>query len=246
MGFKNIVSRIVEKADIVIEVLDARFPELTRNEELEKKVNGRGKKLIFALNKSDLVSRNYAKRKKKALEKDGRAVFVSASEKKGIIKLREEIGKASNGQEVKIAIVGVPNIGKSSLLNALKGKQSAKVAPIAGYTKGEQWVRISDKIMLLDSPGVLPIEKADEFSSALTCSKNPEQLSDAEGIALQLIDFVKKEIPEKAEKAGWAEKSAEQVLEETAKKKGKLLKGGKANTSEAGKLIIREWQRGKL
>ncbi len=197
------------------------------------------------LNKIDLVGKKTMKKTKKELGKIAPCVFVSASKKHGIRRLREAIGKAAGEKNAKVALVGIPNSGKSSLLNALKGKTAAKVAPIAGYTKGEQWVRISKKILLLDSPGVLPMEKADELTAAITGAKNAEQMEDVEGTALLLLKFLKKEHPEMLEKKGLKGKG-EEMLEQIAVEKGKLLKKGKPNTVEAAKLVLREWQRGNF
>ena len=185
------VMRVVNDSDIVLEILDSRFPEMSRNKKLEGIVKGKGKHLVLVLNKSDLVEKEKAENAKKELMKEFPCVFVSAKEKMGTRKLRGAIGRLSGKKSVRVGVVGYPNTGKSSVINALKGKTSAKAASKAGFTKGEQFVRVSEKVLLIDTPRVFSGEK-EEALLALMGVVNAEKIADPEGAAFVLIDYLKK------------------------------------------------------
>lgn len=247
-GFLARVYRIASSADLVLEIADARFPQLSRNKQLEEFVREKGKKLVIVLNKSDLASKRKSELEKNKIMQEGIAsVFVSSKEKQGGERLRKEIGK--NLSKGKIAIVGYPNTGKSSIINLLKGKSVAKTARKAGFTRGEQLVKLKEGLYLIDTPGIIPFKERNEFLLAVIGSKNPEQLKDKENTALELIEMLLKENAESIGKCYGVkarEKNPEEVLEEIALKKGRLMKGGIADLNAASAIIINDWQKGKL
>ncbi len=244
---KNYFSRVIKvinSADIIIEVLDSRFPDLSRNKKIEKIVKQKRKQLLIVLNKSDLADETNLKKIKQKLSHP--TVFLSAKQKNGIIKLRKELGKMSRKKNVIIGLIGYPNTGKSSIINALKGKASASVSSVAGHTKGEQFIRISEKILLIDTPGVLGGEK-EEHLLVLMGAKNPEKMEDAELAAHYLIKYlfsVNQNFFNK--KFEITDKNPEIVLKKIALKKKKLLKGGKPDTKTTAFILLRDWQKGKI
>ena len=244
-GFASRVNRVIWHSDIVIEVVDARFPEETRNSDLEKKVVDSGKKLIVAINKSDLVSKERAKRAKRGVSKPAVCVFLSAKDRKGIMRLMREIGIAGKGKSV-VGIIGYPNTGKSSVINALKGRRVALTSKKAGFTKGEQLVRLNQEIMLVDSPGVIPFNERDEFKLFLVGAKNVQNLGDKELVALKLIEFIQKNSPGELKKKYGVVGRGEKALEEIAVKRKKLSKGGAPDTNAAAGVVLEDWSRGKL
>src|SRR3989344_378475 len=156
VSFWRVVNEVIRDSDVVLEVLDARFPEETRNKEIEekiKKINQKGihKKLIYVLNKSDLVKEKFCN-----LEFDfSPYVFVSAKNNLGTTRLRSLLKEeARKKKPLIVGILGYPNTGKSSLINALKQKRSAGVGAAPGFTRGLQKIKISRDIYLLDTPGV--------------------------------------------------------------------------------------------
>ena len=246
-GFLKRVYRIIDDADVVLEIVDARFPELTRNRELERRVLNKKKGLIIVFNKSDLVGKKGIDRHKKSVK--GRTVFVSARERTGTRKLREAIGRSSNKKEVVIAVIGFPNTGKSSLINTLKGKHVSKVSSKAGFTRGEQMIRVNDRIMLIDSPGIIPYKERDPYKLILVGAKNPQDLPDVELGGITLIRHLQKEFPEKMEELvgkKHAQDDAEDILEILAHKWNKVIKGNVANTHDTAQVVLKKWSMGSL
>jgi len=250
MSSLNRALKVIELSDLVIEVLDARFPEETRNEWIEGKVREQKKELVLVLNKSDLVSKNFAEKKKKELGKDFRAIFVSSRKKLGIKNLRDFVLRKAKGKEkLIVGVIGYPNTGKSSLINALSGRKAARTSISAGFTKGEQFISLGSKVKLIDSPGVIPFNEKDEVKLALISAKSPWQLKDAESAAEKLIEFLKQAMPEKLEKFFGIKldnKSAGQLIEEIALKKKRLLKKGLPDTEATAKEILLQWQKGRI
>ncbi len=242
------IARLLEECDVVIEVLDARFPNETRSRKLEEMVRERGKDLIIVINKCDLVSRRKCEEAKRNIEREGiPVVLFSAKKRWGSRILRNEIrfiGLARGLDEVKAGVVGYANVGKSSLISLLKGKGSAPAAPKPGFTRGLQWIRISRKIKLLDSPGIIPREEGD-IRLALKGAYDITKLEDPELAALELI----KMLPPKVLEVHYgieAGKTPEETLEALARKWNLLRKGGELDLDRAARRLLRDWQSGKL
>jgi len=227
------VRKIINDADLLLEVLDARFPDLTRIPVYERYVKKLGKPLILVLNKCDLVPKEYAEDWKALLSKEYPTVFVSTRMRWGSRKLREKIKEHAPTFPVKVGVFGYPNVGKSSLINLLKGRSVSPVSPRAGYTRGEQIVRISRKIYLIDTPGI--IYPRNEEILLLIGGLEPERAEDPEVAAEVLIRNL--------HAMGAME---EGTLEEYAKKKRFFQKGGAPDTWRAAVDILRRWQRGAI
>ena len=240
MEYKNkfwkVVNEVIKKSDIVLEVLDARFVELSRNKEIEEKCEG--KKLIYVLNKCDLVPSKELNKWKKKLKN---SVFVSATKKLGTSILKKKIIEFSEGKNVTVGVLGYPNTGKSSVINAICGRKKAKTSPASGFTKGKQLLRMTKGVFLLDTPGVYPYkEKGSKL--ALIGAEDFTQVKDPDLVVLELIEDKGKRV-----RAHYGVKgSGEKLIENIAKKYNKMKKGGVLDIYETSRMILKDWQRGKI
>jgi len=239
--FWKAVNKVIADSDIIILVLDARYIDDTRNKEVEDKVAKSGKPLIYALNKCDLSDQEYLEIQRKKLKY---AIFVSSTEYHGIKMLKERIytlASQLNYDVPRVGLLGYPNVGKSSLANALKGKGSASTSAVAGHTRGRQHVRAKD-FLILDTPGVIPYKEKDDGKHAMIGAKSAEQIKDPEEAVFYLLDQHGSEV---AKKYGVELGDYEEFLEEVGRQKRYLIKGGVIDTERAARAILKEWQTGK-
>ncbi len=240
-NFWRIVNNVIKEADILLEVLDARAIDESRNSEIENKVSKAGKKLIYVINKCDLVEKSFLEKSKRKLKP---CVFMSATKHLGTTFLRKEIMKNAPKGKFKVGVLGYPNTGKSSLANALKGSAAASTAPISGHTTGIQLIRVSQRMYLVDTPGVFPYKEKDELKHAIISAKTFTNLKDPEGAVLNIIES----FPDKIETYYDVKHSddPEEVLEQIALKLQKLKKGGVPDLNTTSRIILRTWQEGKI
>ncbi len=240
-SFWRVLNQVIDDADILVEVLDARDISGTRNKELEDKAAKRGKRLIFAINKCDLVDRERLDKEKKSLEN---SVYVSATERLGTAKLREHILKNSgSNRQVKVGIVGYPNTGKSSIINALVGREKAKASSESGFTKGMKYVKVSSRILLIDSPGVIPYREKDEKKHGSTGSVDHSKVKDAEAVVMRLLEEHKQTL---LDFYSCDDGDIDHFLEHVASMYNFVKKGAEPNLDRAARKVIRDYQSGKI
>ncbi|MCK4327595.1 MAG: 50S ribosome-binding GTPase [Candidatus Diapherotrites archaeon] len=229
------VREVIDECDVIIEVVDARDVEGTRSRKLEGLVRRKGKVLLLVVNKMDLV--------KETKVPSGRVVLMSAKKRQGTRELRSLIHLCLPGKEkIKAGLVGYANTGKSTVINALGGK--AKTSSKPGFTRGKQWLRVTKRVVLLDSPGIIPRDE-DEAKLAIKGAYDVTKLKDPIGAAMKLIRTLG---PQKIAKAYTAEPFDEpyEQLEELAGKWMMLRKGAELDLDRAAKRLIRDWQTGKI
>jgi len=252
-----LADKIIQMSDIILEVLDSRFITETRNLELEEKIKKRNKKIIYVFNKSDLA--DLKKTSTEEINSLNPKVFVSCLNRKGIKKLRDKIKITSHRVEkpvdkdinrITVGVIGYPNTGKSSVINLLAGKSSAGVGADAGFTKTIQKIRLTFGIVLLDSPGVIPRE---EYSTS-----NVSAMSKYAKVGARSYSQVKypevavndlmKEFPLLLENFYNipAKGNSETLIEMLGRKKKFLKKGNQINEDKTARLILKDWQVGKI
>jgi hypothetical protein len=250
--FWKVVDKVINESDIVLEIIDARMPDLTRNRRIENKVRGKRKYLIVVINKSDLITKEMKKDISKKL-KSARSVFISCKLRKGISNLKKMINELAKKRRywkrIRIGVIGYPNTGKSTVINILAGRKVAKTSPIAGMTRGVQWIRGEGDILFLDTPGVIPLDEKDEVEQALMSVIDPNKIKDPILAAVKIIELFlenNKKGLEKFYKVEIDEEDTLEILLKIGKSKNFLKKGGKIDESRTALTIIRDWQRGKL
>lgn len=243
------VFELIRASDVVLEVLDARFPHLTRVSSIEKHITSLSLPLILVLNKCDLLPHHISEKNKGILQREFPTAYISAQNRLGTKKLRQEIARISPKRETVISIVGIPNTGKSSLLNILRGKHVAPTGQKPGVTRHLQIVRVSGRILIYDSPGIVPFDHPNinlqAFIGAYSIDKLDDPIDTVEYFLNRIRNnhtegFIKKfEIPS-------LDISNQEILEYIAKKRALILKGAKLNLIEAAKVIMRELTSGKI
>ena len=238
-GFWIIAKKIVKEADVVLEVLDARFPNITRIVRLEKMAKG---KLILVINKADLVSKKTLYKIKTEF-KNSKYVLVSSKNSKNVgelIKLIKNKGK--------VAVIGYPNTGKSTLINKLSSGGKTKTSSESGFTKGKQLIAGKNGIMLMDTPGIVPFEGRDEIRLGLVSGISPSKLKDPDLVATKLIYIFKKNNPLEFGKYYGVDMSLDpySIILEIGKKRHMLLKKGEIDERRAAVSVLEDWHKGKI
>lgn len=243
-----LLEKVIGISDIVLEILDARFPKEMQNKEIEKLIDKKGKKIIYVLNKSDLTM--------KRDQSLSPRVFVSCKSRTGISELRNKIKieaakvkKIGEHSRVQVGVIGYPNTGKSSLINLLIGKNSAKTGSEAGFTKGIQKLRLTESIQLLDSPGVIPAAEysmTNEVKIAQQVKVGGKSYTQTKNPDLVVNEIVKSNKKDLKKFYGIEFNDAEDLIEIIGKKKGFLKKGGKIDSDRAARNILKDWQLGEI
>lgn len=246
-----IVDEIVSNADILLEVLDARFIEKTRHTEIEDKIKELGKVIIYVLNKSDLVDENQIKRQTELAEIEP-YVFISSRNRDGSAVLRRLIQKEAKKLKrefVNVGVIGYPNTGKSSLINILSGRSSAKVSSESGYTKSIQKIKLSKGIYLIDTPGVI-LQKEGQLLPEIHArhSQIGAVTWDKTRYPDMVVSKIVRDYPGVLEEHYniKAEGDSEVLIERLGRKLNYLRKGNEVDEMKTAKRILRDWQEGKI
>ena len=268
------ITEDLKLVDIVIELLDARIPISSQNPDIAQIT--KGKKKIIVLNKCDLSDEKQNDKWINYFNKMGiPAIAVDSNSGKGIQKcilliektMEEMTQKLSQkgrvGRKIRAMVLGIPNVGKSSFINRIAKKVTAQVGNKPGVTKQKQWIRINEKIELLDTPGVLwPKFESNEVALNLaftgTIKENILQITE---IAYELTKFLIENYPEKLiERYKLNEKWINEQLEtdrteneniyeimlEIGRKRGCIITGGQIDEEKTSKIILDEFKNGKL
>ena len=247
---------MVDSSDVIVQVLDARDPMGTRCAHLEhhlrKDAMKRHKHVILLLNKVDLVPAWVTKRWLHYLSREYPTLAFHASVtnpfgKGALLSLLRQFSRLRmDKQNISVGFIGYPNVGKSSVINALRTKKVCVTAPIPGETKVWQYVNLTKRIFLIDCPGVVYHDTEDSDTDAVL--KGVVRISLLEDAWEHIPDVVARVKPDYLRRAykvqSW--ESPEDFLQQVARLTGRLLKGGEPDLNTAAKMVLYDWQRGRL
>uniref|UniRef100_A0A182P0T5 Nucleolar GTP-binding protein 2 n=1 Tax=Anopheles epiroticus TaxID=199890 RepID=A0A182P0T5_9DIPT len=249
----NELHKVVDSADVLLQVLDARDPMGTRSKYIETFLRKEKphKHLFFILNKVDLVPIWVTQRWVAILSKEYPTIAFHASlthpfGKGALINLLRQIGKLHvDKKQISVGFIGYPNVGKSSVINALRSKKVCKVAPIAGETKVWQYITLMKRIFLIDCPGVVYPTAETDTEKVLKAVVRVELVNNPEDYIEEVLKRIRKEYVVKTYGVTeWTDHI--DFLEQIARKTGKLLKKGEPDVQTVAKMILNDWQRGRL
>lgn len=249
----NELYKVIDSSDVVIQVLDARDPMGTRSKHIENFLRKEKphKHLVFLLNKCDLVPPWVTQRWVTILSPECPTMAFHASitnpfGKGALINLLRQFGKLhEDKKQISVGFIGYPNVGKSSIINTLRSKKVCNVAPIAGETKVWQYITLMRRIYLIDCPGVVYPSGDTDTEIVLKGVVRVENVQTPEDHIPEVLNRVKTEYLQKTYKVDpWSD--AIDFLEKYAKRSGKLLKGGEPDISTVAKMVLNDFQRGKL
>lgn len=262
---KRQIQASLKLVDAVAEILDARIPLSSKNPDLQKLIQNKPK--VVLLNKCDMANQTatsrwidyYASRGITAIAvdcKSGKGLNKFAPAVNNVLSERRERLKAKGmvNPMLRIMIVGIPNVGKSSFINRVAKQNRAKVEDRPGVTRGNQWYSIAKNIEMLDTPGVLWPKFDDKIVGerlAFTGAVK-DQILDTEFLAVRLLDFLRSLKPAdfiarfKLEDIDLDAIDSYELLNVIGKKRGMLISGGEINTERAAIMLLDEFRSGKL
>ena len=250
----------LRRTDLVIELCDARLPFSSRNPELDRM--SAGKKRILFLNKSDLADPAATKEWLKYFRARGETAYVmsaaSLRAKETIAAIeretKDDVEKALQKgvrKNVRAMVIGVPNVGKSTLINRLRGTPVARTGDRPGVTRSSQWVRVSPYLELLDTPGMLWPRLDDQEAAVRLCwiGTVPDEVTDLSYLAMSLLDTLKERAPETVRERFHADDplpGGADLLDAVCRGRGWLLKGGRYDYDRCYSVVLDEFRSGKL
>ena len=259
---RRMLAESVKLVDVVIEMVDARAPASTRNPDFDDLFGTKPR--VVVLNKADLADPEATRAWIRTYRARGwDAISFSANAGKGVKEAVSLVERAARpvvermkakgvNKTVRAMIVGIPNVGKSTFINRLRGSAAAKAGNRPGVTRGKQWIVVGPYLEFLDTPGMLwpKFEDKEAARRLAFLGSIRGEIMDNERLSAELLEFLRDRAPEGA-KARLkidmdAEKSGEQLLEEACRRRGWLLPGARPDTERASALILDEFRSGKM
>lgn len=257
---RELIEENLKAVDVVVEVLDARIPVSSRNPILGGITAG--KKRIIVLNKADLADDQATAEWAAALRGSGNAEAVLAMNSNSgegvkalqslLIRLRDEKNEGRERKRpLRLMIAGIPNVGKSSLINRLAGRKGAKTGNKPGVTRGKQWIALGEDIMLLDTPGILwpKFEDPKVGLDLAFCGSIKDEIMDLETLGLRLIEKLSAAAPDllcaRYRLDGLGETGLE-TMEAIASKRGFILSGKRIDYERTARTVLDEFRSGTI
>ena len=257
---RELIQDNLKAVDIVIEIVDSRIPVSSRNPIIDEIISGKPR--IIVLGKADLADSEEtgAWAEKFSAGKGVRSVMAlnlqSGENIKKLLKALETEQKRRNEERsvkrpLRIMIVGVPNVGKSSLINRLTGKRSAQTGDKPGVTKGKQWLTLSNGMQLLDTPGILwpKFEDPNVGLNLAFCGSIKDDILGVQDLGFELIRVLGENYPdllmERYKLDGISEETIEN-MDNIARKRGFIMSGGRIDYERTGRTVLDEFRGGKI
>ena len=268
---RRMIAEQIKNVDAVCEILDARIPVSSRNPDVDELTAGKPR--LVVLNRADQADRSatdrwaayfrakgYAVLESDAKRGQGTARFAAAVRELLADKLRAYAEKGQAGRVVRVMILGIPNVSKSTFINKVAGRKTAKTEDRPGVTRSKQWVPIDKNLELLDTPGIL-WPKFEDQSVGLNLAYTgavKDDILDVETLGCHLMAYLGERYPEALTDAyklpGIPEREAEEndvawgyrLLCAAGKKRGFLISGGEVDTERMAKILLDEFRGGKL
>lgn len=253
----------LKQVDAVCEILDARIPTASRNPDLDE-ICGTKPRMVV-LNRADLADPNWTAKWLTYYRRQGlQAIATDCKSRKGISsfapavktllaeKLAAYQAKGQVGRSLKVMIVGIPNVGKSTFINQIAGRNRAKAENRPGVTRGMQWITVEGGLLLMDTPGILWPKFEDPVVGQMLAYTGAvrDQVLDLEALACGLMEQMWHSNPE-AIRARYKIEAPEdtpgyELLELAGRKRGFLVSGGEVNTERMAQVLVEEYRSGKL
>lgn len=259
---KRLIIEHLKAVDVAAELLDARIPLASANPMVEELLSGKPR--IIILNKADLADPGMTKAWESYYKRKGvAAVSMSCGnekDKKKFLRLTKEAAgpmlekwkrRGLKTRSVRIMILGIPNVGKSTLINFISGTAAARTANTPGHTRGKQWVRLSQGLDLLDTPGVLWPKFEDQVAALRLAATGAiaGDVFDADTVVSELMRVLARTAPDALrEKYGIEDAAADPqiLLAQAGKRRGCILPGGAIDYARAQTMILNDFRSGKL
>lgn len=259
---KRLIIEHLKAVDVAAELLDARIPLSSANPMVEELLSGKPR--IVILNKADLADPGMTKAWESYYKRKGvAAVSMSCGngkDKKKFLRLIKEAAgpmlekwkrRGLKTRSARIMILGIPNVGKSTLINFISGTAAARTANTPGHTRGKQWVRLSQGLDLLDTPGVLWPKFEDQVAALRLAATGAiaGDVFDADTVVPELMRVLARTAPDALrEKYGIEDAAADPqiLLAQAGKRRGCILPGGAIDYARAQTMILNDFRSGKL
>ncbi|WP_432665125.1 ribosome biogenesis GTPase YlqF [Wukongibacter baidiensis] len=259
---KELIQKNLKLVDVVVELLDARIPISSKNPDVDNLIGNKPK--IIALNKSDLSDPKLLKEWISYYGDLGiKAIPINSLTGEGISNLINSVkvtvkdkidamkSKGRKVRPIRVMIVGIPNVGKSSLINKLAGKKSAKTGNKPGVTKGKQWIRIRNDLDLFDTPGIL-WPKIDDIKVGLNLAFTgaiKDEILDTDEICVKLLERLSNRYPDNLKNRYKLDELSEDpvvIMEDIGAKRGCKRSGGLIDYSKVSNIVLDEFRKGTI
>ena len=258
---KRAMQEDLKLINVIIELVDARVPLSSKNPDIDPMANGKSR--IILLNKCDLADSSVTARWKKYYEEKGFFVaLVNSKNGKGVKQVNEVIQSACKekierdrrrgilNRPIRAMIVGIPNVGKSTIINSFAGKSCTKTGNKPGVTKGKQWIRLNKNVELLDTPGILWPKFEDQTVGLRLAfiGSIKDELSNQYELCMLLMQYLGEHYPKAIPDTYQIEPAENEVelLERVAKRRGCLKAGGGHDLDKAANYVIDDFRNGRL